>query len=315
VLTLRHVQVKGERALRRWGRAESAARSRLWQLRHELHILILEDQPMNQLVIERQMARLGLRHDVVENGLLALKRMEDTEYSVILCDCSMPKMDGYEFTRTVRRREAAAGTRRVPIIALTANVFVEDVERCKAAGMDDFIAKPVDLESMTASILTWAGLSDGRVVKFPQAGPPAPTTTLDMQVLRAALGTSDPAMLASTYRLFLSESRKHAEAIAACAVLRIAADLKHLAHAAKGDARNAGATILADMLQALEQAATANDWQRVDVLAMEIAAEQVKVADFIEDHILSGAPAVCETDVGSAIADGSASKRASQAIR
>jgi signal transduction histidine kinase/DNA-binding response OmpR family regulator/HPt (histidine-containing phosphotransfer) domain-containing protein len=300
VLTLRHVRVRGDRALRRWGPAESAERSRLWQLRHELRILILEDQPMNQLVIERQMARLGLRHDLAENGLLALKRMEDTEYSLILCDCSMPKMDGYEFTRTVRRREEAAGTRRVPIIALTANVFVEDVERCKAAGMDDFLAKPVDLERMTASILTWTGLSDARDVGSVHARPPSPAATLDTQVLPAALGTSDPAILALTYRLFLSELKKHGEAIAACAVLRIAADLSHVAHGAKGDARNAGAVILADLLQALESAAVSNDWQRVDALVTEILLQQGKVEDLIQRHILPVAPTVHETAPGKA---------------
>jgi signal transduction histidine kinase/CheY-like chemotaxis protein len=290
VLTIQHIGEKGEKVLRRWGPTQSTDIRQLRQLRDVLRILILEDQPMNQLVIERQMTRLGLRHDIVENGVLGLRRMEDTEYDVILCDCSMPEMDGYEFTRNVRRREAAIGSSRTPIIALTANVFVEDVERCKAAGMDDFIAKPIDLERLTSGILAWAGRPDAPSSRHAVA--PVRTvpsgTPVDMQVLPAVFGTNDPETLAVVYRLFLSESKKHGERIRTCAGLRIAVDLKDIAHGAKGDARNAGATILGDFLQALELAATSGDWERIDALVVEITAEQDRVADFLETHALLG---------------------------
>jgi HPt (histidine-containing phosphotransfer) domain-containing protein len=98
-------------------------------------------------------------------------------------------------------------------------------------------------------------------------------------------------VLTSAYKLFLSELKKHGDAISACAPLRVATDLNHIAHAAKGDARNAGAVNLGDLLQALEQAATSNDWQRVDALVPAILAEQATVADFIRHHVLPGAPA------------------------
>jgi signal transduction histidine kinase/DNA-binding response OmpR family regulator len=290
VLTLQYIQVKGEKVLRRWGPTQSTDLQQVVQLKDVLRILVLEDQPMNQLVIERQMARLGLRYDIVENGILGLKRLEHVEYNIILCDCSMPEMDGYEFTRRVRRREAEIGSSRTPIIALTANVFVEDVERCKAAGMDDFIAKPMDLERLTSSILAWATRPDAPSSR-PTAAPPrtAPSRTpLDMLVLPAAFGTNDSETLAAAYRLFLSESKKHGERMRTCAGLRIAADLKDTAHGAKGDARNAGATILGDLLQALELAAPSSDWERVDALVVEITAEQARVADFLESQALLG---------------------------
>jgi signal transduction histidine kinase/CheY-like chemotaxis protein len=291
VLTVQHVQVKGKKVLRRWGPTQSTERHQLSLLRDSIRILILEDQPMNQLVIERQMARLGLQHDVVENGILGLKRLDDAVYTMILCDCSMPEMDGYEFTRNVRRREAATGSARTPIIALTANVFVEDVERCTAAGMDDFIAKPVVLERLTSTILAWAGESRAPILNLPAAAPSGMQSgaALDLQVLPAALGTDDAESLASAYRLFLTESKKHGEGIRACAGLRIAAELHHIAHGAKGDARNAGATNLGNLLQGLEQAASSSDWERVDALVAEITVEQGRVADFIESHELTGA--------------------------
>jgi signal transduction histidine kinase/DNA-binding response OmpR family regulator len=291
VLTVQQVHVKGKKVLRRWGPTQSTDRQQLSQLRDVLRILILEDQPMNQLVIERQMTRLGLRHDVVENGALGLKRMDDAVYTMILCDCSMPVMDGYEFTRNVRRREAATNSPRTPIIALTANVFVEDVERCKAAGMDDFIAKPIDLERLTSRILAWSGRSqvpDSNPVTQP-ASVILSDATLDLQVLPSALGTDDAPLIALAYRLFLAESKKHGEGIRACAGLRIATELHHIAHGAKGDARNAGATILGNLLQELELAASSSDWERVDSLVAQITAEQGRVADFIESHELIGA--------------------------
>jgi signal transduction histidine kinase/PleD family two-component response regulator/HPt (histidine-containing phosphotransfer) domain-containing protein len=298
VLTVQQVHVKGKKVLRRWGPTQSTERHQLSQMRDVLRILILEDQPMNQLVIERQMARLGLRHDVVENGVLGLKRLDDTAYTMILCDCSMPVMDGYEFTRNVRRREAAAGSARTPIIALTANVFVEDVERCKAAGMDDFIAKPVDLERLTSKILAWSGRPqppESSLVAAP-ADAMSPGATLDLQVLPAALGTDDAELLAVAYRLFLSESKKHGEVIRTCAALRVAAELHQIAHGAKGDARNVGAIILGNLLQELELAASSSDWERVDALVVDITAEQCRVTDFIASRELNGATVCSNTE-------------------
>ena len=102
---------------------------------------------------------------------------------------------------------------------------------------------------MAASILTWAGLSDTHEEKPAEIVSVAAAATLDTRVLPAALGSDDPAILSFAYRLFLSEMKKHGDSIPACALRRSATDLKYIALGAKGDARNAGAVILGDLLQ------------------------------------------------------------------
>jgi signal transduction histidine kinase/ActR/RegA family two-component response regulator len=115
-------------------------------------ILLVEDEPISQEVAREQLEDLGLRVDVAQNGAEAVRLAHRGAYALILMDMQMPEMDGLEATREIRRQSAAPGT---PIIALTANAYAEDRERCLAAGMDDFIAKPFDPEKLTASLLRW----------------------------------------------------------------------------------------------------------------------------------------------------------------
>ena len=108
-----------------------------------LQILIAEDNPVNQQVLLRQVQRLGIVAEAVENGAEVLTALERRSYDAILMDCQMPVMDGYEATRAIREREQRRAA-RMPIVAVTANAMREDFERCREAGMDDFVAKPVD---------------------------------------------------------------------------------------------------------------------------------------------------------------------------
>ena len=109
------------------------------------HLLVIEDRLINQTVIQRQLKALGVSCAVAANGLEALEKVESPErFDAILCDCSMPIMNGYEFTRALRRRELGlADGRHMPVIAMTANAMVGDRERCLACGMNDYVAKPI----------------------------------------------------------------------------------------------------------------------------------------------------------------------------
>jgi len=106
-------------------------------------VLVVEDNPINQLVTTGMLARLGYRSDVVANGMQALEALARGPFKAVLMDCNMPVMDGYEATEAIRDRED--GDRHVPIIAMTASALLGDRERCMAVGMDEYISKPVRL--------------------------------------------------------------------------------------------------------------------------------------------------------------------------
>lgn len=124
-------------------------------------VLVVDDNPVNQKVAAKMLSKLGARADVAPDGVSALDAVKKTRYDIILMDCLMPEMDGFETTRRIRNLEQAAdGTAKgalapTPIIAMTANVRQEDKEKCLTAGMNDFVAKPVTLDTLRAVLATW----------------------------------------------------------------------------------------------------------------------------------------------------------------
>src|SRR5262249_18420503 len=105
-------------------------------------ILLAEDNLTNQDVIRRQLNLLGYACEVANNGAEAIKAYKKGRYALLLTDCHMPEMDGYEFTGNICGLEGGTG-KHLPIIAVTANVFQGEAERCLAAGMDDYVSKPI----------------------------------------------------------------------------------------------------------------------------------------------------------------------------
>jgi CheY-like chemotaxis protein len=124
-------------------------------LRVPAHVLLVEDDRTSRFVIGKMLRELGCRVDSVANGREAVAACTTGTFDVVLMDCQMPVMDGYE--ATVRIRELETDGTRTPIVAMTASVMREQAERCRAAGMDDFLGKPLDVERVRTVLSRWAG--------------------------------------------------------------------------------------------------------------------------------------------------------------
>jgi two-component system sensor histidine kinase/response regulator len=116
-------------------------------------VLVAEDEPMNQIVTASTLSVLGYEADVVANGREAVEAVSHEDYVAVLMDCQMPEMDGYQATAEIRRLEA--GSRRTPIIALTATPRDDGRQACLAAGMDDYLSKPASRDDMGAALDRW----------------------------------------------------------------------------------------------------------------------------------------------------------------
>ena len=127
------------------------------QVRPGLRILLVEDNLINQKVASALLKKLGAQVRIAINGAEALNRLREENFDIILMDCQMPVMDGFEATRRLRTGEAGEIARHLPIIAMTANAMQGDRERCLAAGMNDYIAKPFSHHDLTDALARWGG--------------------------------------------------------------------------------------------------------------------------------------------------------------
>lgn len=248
------------------------------QAQTQVHILLAEDNVVNQKVAVRMLQKIGYRVDIVENGQEAVEAVDRTSYDLVLMDCQMPEMDGLEATRKIR--EAASLKRKaketispdalpltphkndwIPIIALTANALPGDREDCLKAGMDDFLAKPVRLEELSTMITKWLPHRTANE-KVPPSAPrknrkdsPSFPASLDeaiLQNLKSLAGEDDPEFFLTVIDQFLSDLPRHLEGIKQAVERQDAESLVKTAHACKGSSRSIGATLLADISHALE---------------------------------------------------------------
>ena len=244
-------------------------------------ILLVEDNKMNQLVASKALTKLGYTFDIANDGTEAVAAIRANRYDAVLMDCQMPLMDGYEATGLIRGLEGS--TRHTPIIAMTAAAMEGDREICLAAGMDDYVTKPVRLESIADALTRWIGRTE------PPPPPAHPsdsaTTTLDRSQLDVleGLDDGDGVLLAEIFGQFLTQTREGRSAMATCARVGDGEALRRTAHTIKGSSANIGATGLAGICADIESLCRVGQFEAACRLLDRFDAELARVQEALSD--------------------------------
>jgi PAS domain S-box-containing protein len=227
---------------------------------HDRSILLVEDNEVNQTVARDQLATLGHRVDVVSNGQEALDALSLRSYNVVLMDCGMPVMDGYTATAEIRKREGDA--RHTPIVAMTAHAMNGDREKCLAAGMDAYIAKPVKRKTLEGIFATLFGNGN---LSAAQDVPSVPTATataddssiVDLVCLKDAGST--PGKVKHIIELYLRHTGERLEELNTALKQQSANDVYAIAHKCLGSSRTCGMTAIVPALAELQRMGKARD--------------------------------------------------------
>jgi CheY-like chemotaxis protein/HPt (histidine-containing phosphotransfer) domain-containing protein len=235
-------------------------------------VLVVDDHPVNQEVMVRQLDLLGVDADTAADGEEAFEAWSNNAYAAVLADIHMPRVDGYELTRRLRAAEAARpGTARTPVIAVTANAMKGEEERCLDANMDAYLAKPLNIDWLRTTLLRWLPLDNEGDDQWTPRG--HDSAAIDRNVLASWLGDDRDAIasLLGKFRDTASEAEK-----------RIGTALRHgdltsvlsAAHKLKGAAQAIGANPTAVAAAALEHACKTPDpaqqRETFNMLAMEL---------------------------------------------
>ena len=263
-----------------------------------MRVLLAEDNLVNQKVAAHALKKLGCLVDVVGTGAQAVKAWESARYELILMDCQMPELDGYEATREIRRREA--GRKHIPIVALTAHAMHGAQPECLAAGMDDYLTKPLDRVKLQACLERWQpSLTPVEELQIIQASLPTADTRepgwpVDWSALIDMVG--DEVFARELATLFIARGQESLSAIEAAMQLDDFVTIASQAHALKGSAANICAARVSEVAAQIEAAAQSGGAE-LRVMIRALRAEMARATQYLRTKELSQDPA----SVGSAM--------------
>jgi CheY-like chemotaxis protein len=263
-----------------------------YQRLHPGHVLIAEDNHINQKVAVRMLERLGYRADVAANGHEAIEALSRIQYAAILMDVQMPEMDGYEATAEIKRREEGQA-RRTPIIAMTASAMQGDREKALEAGMDDYVTKPVTAKELGAVLGLWVSpqaFSSASVADTDSAASNEEEGPLDESVVATLRGLQEegkPDILEVLFELFLEDVPPQLVALRESVEAGKVHAVERIAHKLKGSSGNMGATHMAALCSELEEIGTSGDLSRAPELLKRLEEDFGRVRTALEAELLS----------------------------
>lgn len=239
---------------------------------NDIELLVAEDHPLNQIFVKKLLANFGISNvTIVENGELLLEAYQTGLYDLILMDCHMPKMNGYDATKAIRALELSTD-KHIPIIAMTANAMIGDRDECLAAGMDDYISKPIDAQIFKNMLSQWidflpiAGAASSNAIDTPA----------NLSLLEPYTG-GDIELLKEFIHIFIEQTEKQLEILANSCVDGPCEAWVEAAHAIKGGAANIGAEVLRLQAERSQKMADTSAEHRVQKLErLQQSYKQVK---------------------------------------
>jgi len=254
--------------------------------RGALEILVAEDNPINQMVTLRQLGALGFKVEAVTNGVDVLAAMGRKRFDLILMDCQMPRLDGYETTRRIRQKEG--GGARTPVIAVTAHAMKGDRERCLAAGMDDYISKPFREQDLATLLDRWLldSKSEGEIPaaepqpsEEPSGKPAAVLNPVTLNGLKKLGDSTGEDVLGRVCAMFLEDVPRRLTVIREAAANDDLKGIEQTAHSLKGSAGIIGASSFHQRSYELELAARAGEAKKYSEMIESLEQEYDRVAE------------------------------------
>ncbi|MDD5241472.1 MAG: response regulator [Sulfuricella sp.] len=240
-------------------------------------ILVAEDNPVNRKVALYTLQKLGLQTRIAANGQEALEALAKDRYDLVLMDCQMPELDGFEATVAIRRREQVANAARMPILAMTANAMRGDREKCLAAGMDDYLIKPLKPEELEAALMKWLPLDEGMPVAVAEK-PPVDLEHLDITFKH------DRQIIGELLMLYLDTTPPLLERLKIAIMRKSATDGVQATHELKGASAYIAAQEMANLARGTEQAVKNGDWQQAGEYFEQMEMTFIRILAFAHPH-------------------------------
>ena len=238
---------------------------------NKIRLLLAEDDPINQHMTKLFLTKSGYNVDVASNGREALKLLEENDYAVVLMDCMMPLLSGYEVTAIIRNPASAVRNHAIPVIALTANAMREDRDSCRAAGMDDYLAKPIEVTKVLATLEKWVSssiVSESKRVRDAKSCASTIVTFDKGEFVSRSMGDLDLSRYVAT--IFMENGPEYIESIRKALADKDADALRQSAHKLKGAAATMALPLLSEVAHLIEEIAETGDMERAAGLLPEV---------------------------------------------